>query len=160
MKLWFLQQIYWNWHITPERANYEGKTKVAQKPLGLHCLLERACPNWQKIAETRNTHCLRIYVTKTFTILICKLFHLDLAILQDFLTSSHPHSAQSQHEPKNFLVWEFLWMFNFLSGTASSTNQPPLDLYTKIVPHHTIIQKVRLLYSSSFIHLTVLNSNV
>ena len=36
----FQQQTYWNWHNTPERANYEGKTKVAEKPLRLHCLLE------------------------------------------------------------------------------------------------------------------------
>ena len=40
MKCQFLQQIYWNWHYTPERANYEGKTEVAEKPLRLHCLLE------------------------------------------------------------------------------------------------------------------------
>ena len=40
MKFLFLQQIYWNWHNTPERANYEGKTEVAEKPLRLHCLLE------------------------------------------------------------------------------------------------------------------------
>ena len=36
----FMQHIYWNWHNTPERANYERKTEVAEKPLRLHCLLE------------------------------------------------------------------------------------------------------------------------
>ena len=40
MKFLFLQHIYWKWHNTPERANYEGKTEVAEKPLRLHCLLE------------------------------------------------------------------------------------------------------------------------
>jgi hypothetical protein len=50
----FLQHIYWKWHNTPERVNYEGKTEVAEKPLRLHCLLETEHAQIAiRIAETR-----------------------------------------------------------------------------------------------------------
>ena len=72
--------------------------------------------------------------------------------------SFHPPISPIPTLKKLLLGLGFLWRFNFLSGTASSTNQPPLNLHNRIVPDLAIIQKVRLLYSSGFIHLTVLNS--
>ena len=66
MKPLFLQQIYWNWHYTPERANYEGKTKVAEKTLRLHCLLETEhAQHDTKLQKQKNTHCSMKYVTKS-----------------------------------------------------------------------------------------------
>ena len=99
MKLWFLQQIYWFWYITPERANYEGETKVAQKPLGLHCLLETEHAQLDIKLQKQEIHTALGYMLQKHSQYgVCKLIHLGLAIIQDFLTSSHPQSAQSQHE--------------------------------------------------------------